>query len=149
MVAFRFQLVVGLSFTVSAFAAGLGAFVFLFGWLNMDTETLFEQLLPGSLVMGLVAAIVWPGHAIGARASMCRALLALVLAAPFLLTPSILRFCLYEDTAEFIGCALGTSYYMAKIFSVLAVSTVVMMGFLLSSEVSPEMILKNNPKETL
>lgn len=139
MTSLPFRLTVSFSFAASTFVAGFGAFVTLFGWVHMDMPTALSQLLPAALIVGLLAAMVWPGTPMGPKASIYRALLVLAMATPLLVRPAVTQHCSTNDVAEWIGCALGTTYVLAKMFSALAVFSTCMTGFLLSQDSSADL----------
>lgn len=81
-----------------------------------------------------MAGLVWPGTPLTGGRSALRGLFVLLLSLPVLLNVSVIQACPSDEAAEFIGCAFGVAYFMAKIFGSLAVFTACMVGFLLSKE---------------
>lgn len=129
-----FRARVAASFGAGTFVAGVGSFTILFGWDHMDTPTVVGQLIPGAITVALVASILWAGRPLPAGKSVRRGLWVVVFSTPLLLNASVMQSCPGGSAPEFIGCALGVAFYMAKVFGSLAIFTAGMLGFLLSEE---------------
>ena len=122
-----------LAFAASSFVAGFIGFLAVFGWDAMSLSDALRQLLPASISVALVAGLLWTSKPVSARASMMRGVFVCTLSAPILMQSSLAE-CRDALLAEVIGCSLGVSLFLAKVFGSLALSTALLTGFWLSTD---------------
>lgn len=125
-----FRLWVGVTFAVAAYLAALLATVIVLGFAHSFGAKVQAGLVQLSTSVGLVAALLWSAIPLSPAASVKRGLFVCLASSPILLKLHYLE--CEGDTAEILGCVLGTTYGSFKAFGSLAIFVAGFTGFLLS-----------------